>query len=78
MTDHQSAVLGAAEGTGAEIAWVVVSILCWILMVAPFALWWAGVRTPRSERRAVADPSETADRTTVGIEKDAGRTRVAR
>ena len=52
MSDHPSAVLAAAEGVGAEIAWVVISVLCWILMIAPFALWWAGVRTPRAERRA--------------------------
>jgi hypothetical protein len=52
MTDHQVAVLGAAEGVGADIAWVVVYILCWFLMIAPFALWYAGVRTPRAERRA--------------------------
>ena len=63
MSDHPSAVLAAAEGVGAEIAWVVIYILCWILMIAPFALWWAGVRTPRAERRArraAADqPSDT-------------------
>ena len=52
MSDHPSAVLAAAEGVGAEIAWVVIYILCWILMIAPFALWWAGVRTTRAERRA--------------------------
>lgn len=58
MSDHQAAVLGAAEGTGAEIAWVVVYILCWILMIAPFALWYAGVRTPRAERRARRNASD--------------------
>jgi hypothetical protein len=52
VTDQPGVVLGGAEGTGAEIAWVVIYGLCWILMIAPFALWWAGVRTPRSERRA--------------------------
>jgi hypothetical protein len=56
VADHHAAVLGAAEGTGAEIAWVVIYVLCWILMIAPFALWWAGVRTPRSERRGRATP----------------------
>ena len=52
MSDQQVTVLGAAEGVGADIAWVVIYILCWILMIAPFALWWAGVRTPRAERQA--------------------------
>jgi hypothetical protein len=52
VSDHQATVLGAAEGVGADIAWVVIYVLCWILMVAPFALWWAGVRTPRAERQA--------------------------
>jgi hypothetical protein len=69
VSDQQAAVLGAAEGTGAEIAWVVIYVLCWILMIAPFALWWAGVRTPRAERRArraatEGDGTEDADRGT--------------
>ena len=50
MTDHETVMLGAAEGTGAEIAWVVVYILCWFFVVFPFVLWYAGVRRPRAER----------------------------
>jgi len=63
VADHHATVLGAAEGTGAEIAWVVIYVLCWILMIAPFALWWAGVRTPRSERggRAAAPATGHSD-----------------
>jgi hypothetical protein len=52
MSEHPAAVLAAAEGAAAEIAWIVVLVLCWFLMIAPFALWYAGVRTPRAERRA--------------------------
>ena len=61
MTDQPGVMLGATEGTGAEIAWVVIYGLCWILMIAPFALWWAGVRTPRSERRARRAAAPTAE-----------------
>ena len=61
MSDHPSAVLAAAEGVGAEIAWVVIYALCWILMIAPFALWWAGVRTTRAERRARAAADTPSD-----------------
>ena len=60
MSDHQVAVLGAAEGVGADIAWVVIYVLCWILMIAPFALWYAGVRTPRAERVARRAAAEAA------------------
>jgi hypothetical protein len=67
MSDHPSAVLAAAEGLGAEIAWVVISILCWILMIAPFALWWAGVRTPRSERHARRAAAATAADATAAV-----------
>jgi hypothetical protein len=55
MGDHQEAVLGATEGAAADIAWVVIYVLCLLLMVAPFVLWYADVRTPRTERRARRD-----------------------
>ena len=62
-------ILGAAEGTSAEIAWIVIYVLCVILAIAPFALWWAGVRTPRSEKRrreAAPRPEALADTDTQG------------
>jgi hypothetical protein len=52
MSPLGAAVLAGAEGTGARIAWVVVYVLCWCCVVFPFALWYAGVRTPRAERAA--------------------------
>jgi hypothetical protein len=66
MTDDATVVLGAAEGTGAEIAWVVVSVLCWFFVIFPFVLWYFGVRTPRSVREsertdATAPPTEVED-----------------
>jgi len=52
MTDDATVMLGAAEGTGAEIAWVVVYVLCWFFMIFPFVLWYFGVRAPRAVREA--------------------------
>ncbi len=74
MHDHGSVVLGASEGATADIAWIVIYTLCWILMAAPFVLWYAGVRTPRAERRAARDrqadaPAVEADETEVPVEQ---------
>jgi hypothetical protein len=55
-----NAILGAAEGTSAEIAWIVVYVLCVVLVLAPFALWWAGVRKPRSEKRRQREAAQRA------------------
>ena len=79
MTDHQVGVLGAAEGAGADIAWVIIYVLCGFLMIAPFALWYAGVRTPRAERQArrAADATGSAPDPDAVAATDDERTRVA-
>jgi hypothetical protein len=51
-------LLAAAEGTSAEIAWIIVYVLCCVVMVAPFLVWFAGVRTPRAERQERARTAE--------------------
>jgi hypothetical protein len=74
MTDDATVVLGAAEGTGAEIAWVVVYVLCWFFMIFPFVLWYFGVRTPRAER--VATGAE-ASPPIPDVDEHDGRARIA-
>ena len=74
MSDHGNAVLGASEGATADIAWAVIYVMCWILMAAPFVLWYAGVRTPRAERRAARErpadaPALEADESEVSVEQ---------
>ncbi len=51
MHDHGSVVLGASEGATADIAWIVIYTLCWILMAAPFVLWYAARPMPPPSRR---------------------------
>jgi hypothetical protein len=81
VTERQSAVLGVAEGTSAEIAWVVVYVLCWFFMIFPVVLWYAGVRTPRAEREGrpaatdVTDPDDGDDTPAVAIRAADDRTR---
>jgi len=86
MTDDQLGLLAAAEGTTAEIAWVVVYVLCCVVMVAPFVIWFAGVRTPRAERRRPTPDDEStvldadgapADREEVDARDDQPRRRSA-
>ena len=73
MTDHETVLLGAAEGTGAEIAWVVVYILCWFFVVFPFVLWYAGVRRPRTERDERRRGAAEADTGTGTVSEEAAR-----
>ena len=75
MTDDATVVLGAAEGTGAEIAWVVVYVLCWFFVIFPFVLWYFGVRTPRAEREATRTGSVVP--TSADVDEHDGRARIA-
>jgi hypothetical protein len=75
MTDEPTVLLGAAEGTGAEIAWFVVYALCWFFVVFPFVLWYCGVRTPRAERRK--DLAREPNDDTAAPDRDEERAAVA-
>ena len=75
MTDDATVVLGAAEGTGAEIAWVVVYVLCWFFVIFPFVLWYFGVHTPRAEREA--DRTGDAEPTSADVDEHDERARIA-
>jgi hypothetical protein len=75
MTDDATVVLGAAEGTGAEIAWVVVYVLCWFFVIFPFVLWYFGVRTPRAVRETERSGATTAP--SPDVEEQDDRARIA-
>ena len=61
MSAWAHTIIGAAEGAGARIAWVVVYVLCWCCVVLPFVVWYAGVRTPRAQRTARPGPAAAPD-----------------